>query len=69
MCPPLVLDVALDGRVLHDASGKMEEYLKRVREHARKLGLARVKSDGGFLWIWEKEPPRDWQRALEGTAS
>ena len=65
---PLVLDVALDGRVLYDGSGKMKEYLKRIRERVRELGLVRVKSDGSHLWLWEKGPPRDWQRAFEGTA-
>ncbi len=63
---PLTLEIALDGRVLYDARGRMQHFLASVRKRLRELGLTRREVQGEMLWVWETgSPPASWQQRLE----
>ena len=56
---PLTLEIALDGRVLYDARGRMGRFLNAVRKHLKESGLTRRRIQGEILWVWEKGTPDD----------
>lgn len=62
---PLMLDLALDARVLWDPTDYLGPRLSRLREILREARLERETHDYGFLWVF-RDPPRgpwelDWQ--------
>ncbi|MBI4330600.1 MAG: nucleotidyltransferase domain-containing protein [Chloroflexi bacterium] len=59
---PLYLDIALDGKILFDTDGYMEEKLRRIREIMKEAGLSRIKEQGELMWVWERQPkPGAWE--------
>ena len=58
--PAFYLDIALDGIVLYDPHGYMQEKLTRLQTLIRKKGLRREKIEGSFAWRWDKFPGFDW---------
>jgi len=48
---PLLIDIAHDGIILYDRDGRVEGFLKRVRDAVKKAGLTRYRtSDGRYGW-------------------
>jgi len=63
---PLTLDIALDGRVLYDAQGRMQAFLKALRHHLHRIGLVRRHVDGQPVWLWRHgTPPPAWEKRLQ----
>ena len=66
---PLMLDVAVDARILWDPQGYLASRLERLRAILRDAHLERETHDYGFLWVF-RHPPRglwelDWQGLRE----
>lgn len=67
---PLTLDIALDGRVLYDATGRMQRFLQAVRQRIEELNLTRLREGRNtYVWTWRKAPPPDWARMLNEVRS
>jgi predicted nucleotidyltransferase len=63
----LMLDIALDGVVLHDPQGYAAQQLAALRKLIERKGLRREQKGKDFIWIWERFPGFNW--TLEwGTA-
>ena len=65
--PAYYLDIAADGRILHDRDGYLEGRLNRIRELARDAGLERRKLRHGFVWTWQTPPPGPWRIDWDGV--
>ncbi len=62
---PLTLEIALDGKVLHDSEGKTKEFLNRLRNRLNELGLVRKRSsDKEYIWVWQGDKPVNWFEKL-----
>ncbi len=62
---PLSLDIALDGNILYDARGRMQNFLTALRKQIQRIGLVRRKIDGQMVWLWQQgTPPRSWEKRL-----
>jgi hypothetical protein len=48
--PPLYLDIALDGKILLDTDGFMENRLRTIRKIIKDSSLYRIKEGDEFLW-------------------
>jgi len=59
--PPLFLDIALDGKILADRDGFMEERLKKIRKIMKDSSLYRIKDGGEFLWQWNSPKKPGWK--------
>ena len=56
--PAVYLDIALDGKVLHDPTGYAAEGLSKLGRIIDKAGLYRERVPGaGFEWRWHDPPP------------
>jgi len=65
--PSFYLDLALDGVILYDTKGYMQEKLGRIREIITEAGLKRVRIHGGFFWDWKKHPQEaEWEISWKG---
>ncbi len=53
--PSLYLDIALDARILYDPQGYLSQHLIRLRNEIVRQGLRRDRSNGGWIWRWQKE--------------
>ncbi len=61
---PLDLDIALDGRIIFDRCGYMQERLALIRQRLNEAGLFR---DSELVWRWRRWPTRpDWAITWEG---
>ncbi|MBI2934137.1 MAG: hypothetical protein HYY29_01065 [Chloroflexi bacterium] len=59
---PLYLDIAIDGQILFDTAGYMQEKLNRISEIIREAGLHRVRVDGELMWEWLRPvKPGAWE--------
>lgn len=67
--PSFYLDLALDGIILFDTEGYMEDKLQRIRELIKQAGLKRRKIPGGFFWDWQESPGPDWEITWNGFRS
>ena len=48
---PLLLNVAWDGAILHDPTGRLTKLFNRIREMVKKAGLERYRTpDGAYGW-------------------
>jgi uncharacterized protein len=61
--PSLLLDIALDGKLLYDPAHYAETKLAYVRNLIGQAGLVRKRTEVGDLWLWKKQPAGPW--ALE----
>ena len=52
--PPLLLDVAEDGRILYDKNGFFKEIIERLKKRLKELGAVRVRI--GKRWFWVLKP-------------
>lgn len=65
--PSFYFDLALDGVILYDTNGYMQEKLSRIREIIKEAGLKRVRIHGGFFWDWKKHPQEtEWEISWKG---
>ncbi|MBO3809959.1 MAG: nucleotidyltransferase domain-containing protein [Candidatus Brockarchaeota archaeon] len=48
---PLLLNIYQDAIVLHDSTGSVEGFLRRVRERISESGLKRVRSGKAYHWV------------------
>lgn len=48
---PLLLNIYADALVVVDRTGKIEEFLRHVRERIRELGFVRVKDGKAYYWV------------------
>jgi uncharacterized protein len=62
----LYLDIALDGKILYDPHGYINEKLTYVRDLLRQKGLRRERIGRDFAWRWEKYPGFGWSLTWEG---
>ena len=67
--PSLYLDIALDGRVLHDPTGYAAERLSTLRRLIKEAGLYRERTQAGDVWRWEEPPRGDWVMSWEKIGS
>jgi predicted nucleotidyltransferase len=65
--PAYYLDIAADGRILHDSDGYLEDRLNRIRQRIREAGLQRRKLEHGFVWTWEMPPRGPWRIDWDGV--
>jgi hypothetical protein len=63
--PDLYLDIALDGVILYDTDGFMEERLRSLRALIRREGLRREREGGDLIWRWRQSPSPDWSLEWE----
>ena len=56
----LLLDIALDGRILYDTQNDMAERLAYLRSLIREQGLRRIQMGRDMVWHWERPPGPDW---------
>lgn len=59
--PSLYLDIALDGVVLYDRYGYIQEKLGYIRRQIKQMGLERQKANEDWLWVWERLPGINWE--------
>lgn len=65
--PAYYLDMAVDGQMLHDSDGYLEDRLNRIRQRMREAGLQRRKLVNGFVWTWQTPPRGPWRIDWEGV--
>jgi hypothetical protein len=65
--PPLFLDIALDGVVLHDPDGYLKEKLDRLKRLIAEQGLRREVVRRDMTWHWERFPGFGWSLQWEAT--
>lgn len=63
--PSVYLDITLDGRLLYDPRGYLQERLTLLRGLMERLGLQRVRENGDLVWRWRGTPPREWSLQWE----
>ena len=51
---PLLLNIYWDAKVVYDATGKIEGFLRHVRNRIVKSGLKRVRDGKAYYWILPK---------------
>jgi predicted nucleotidyltransferase len=56
----LYLDIALDGRVLHDPRGYARKKLAILRQIIKRHGLYRRRTGAGDVWRWRRTPTGPW---------
>lgn len=66
--PDLYLDIASDGRIVHDAGGYMEKRLGFVKQLIQRKGLRRERVDGDLIWRSESLPGAGWSLEWEEAA-
>ncbi len=65
--PSSYLDIALDGIILYDREGYMQQKLARIRELIQAAGLSRRRTEYGFCWEWQKPPRGHWRIDWSGV--
>lgn len=65
----LYLDIALDGRIVHDPTGYVAERLATLRRLIKKAGLYRERTRAGDVWRWKEPPHGDWIMSWEKIGS
>lgn len=55
---PLLLNIYWDARVVYDKTGKIEDFLKYVRDRIVRSGLRRVRDGKAYYWVLP-EPMRE----------
>ena len=66
--PALVLDIAVDGLVLHDTDGYMAKRLAYVRRLLTEQGLYREQRGAEFIWRWQTFPGYNWNLTWQWAA-
>jgi predicted nucleotidyltransferase len=66
--PSYYLDVAVDGQVLFDRDGYLQDRLARIRQRIEEAGLRRRKIGRDFLWTWETPPEGPWRIEWSGVS-
>jgi uncharacterized protein len=62
---PIDLDIAVDGKILHDRDGYMTSRLALIRLRIEEAGLVR---DAGLAWRWRRRPStRHWAVTWDGV--
>jgi len=61
----LTLDIALDGRVLYDAQGRMRAFLEKVRHALQQTGWQRIRKGHQMLWLPSRPCRRPWYISLQ----
>jgi len=64
--PPLYLDLAIDGTILHDTNNYLRSKLEEIKRILKKTGLKREKIRQGWIWKWERYPKGRWRIDWEG---
>jgi len=54
--PPLFLDIALDGLIVHDMGGYAKDRLAAIRQTIKEKGLFRERRGGNWIWLKEASP-------------
>lgn len=57
----LYLDIALDGVVLYDRHGYIQEKLGYIQRRIKQMGLKRQKINEDWLWSWKHPPGINWE--------
>lgn len=65
--PSLYLDIALDGRILHDPQGYAADRLLSLHRLISHKGLRREQTANGDVWRWDSPARQPWH--LEWSAS
>ena len=65
--PALYLDIALDGIVLYDPDGYIEDKLARLRAIIGEKGLHRERAGRDLVWRWQEFPGFGWTLEWEGA--
>ena len=65
--PAYYLDVAADGRILHDRNGYLNDRVDRIRHRMREASLQRRKITNGFVWTWHTPPRGPWRIDWNGV--
>ena len=65
--PSLLLDIAIDGIILHDTDGYVTRRLARLRRLLEKEGLYRVQRGRDLVWRWKHFPGFDWSLEWEAA--
>jgi hypothetical protein len=64
----LMLEIALDGRILHDPTGYASTRLAALRQRLDESGLFREITPLGEVWAWREPPAGMWTLSGEGPA-
>lgn len=59
--PPLYLDIALDGIILHDSNGYMATKLAYISQRLAEMGLERRQQGQDWIWLWRTPPGKNWE--------
>lgn len=62
---PLLLDICVDGRVIHD-DGYFETYRNKGKEALRQAKLKRKRVGRELYWQFERIPQREWELTWDG---
>lgn len=57
--PPLFLDIALDGLIVHDTSGYARDRLASIRLMVKEKGLFRERRGNDWVWLRKVSPARE----------
>jgi predicted nucleotidyltransferase len=63
--PPLYLDIALDGIILHDTNHYLVVRLNQLRRFIQAQGLYREQIGNDLMWRWREFPGLDWSITWE----
>lgn len=61
--PPILLDIVVDGIILYQRDGFLEEELERIKKRLSELGSRRVRGKHG--WYWVLKPDAKFGEAIE----
>ncbi len=65
--PALYLDLAVDGIVLYDPEGYMQEKLREIRRIVKEAGLRRTRRGNDVIWSWRQAPQGRWRIDWSGV--
>ena len=63
--PPLYLDIALDGIILHDSNKYLATQLNKLRRFIQTQGLYREQIADDLIWHWREFPGLEWSLTWE----
>lgn len=66
--PPLYLEIALDGLILHDTQDYAAVQLQKLRRLIKSKNLRREKRGNDFVWQWGRFPGFDWSLSWNEAA-
>jgi hypothetical protein len=62
---PLFLDISLDGVILADTNGYIDQRLMMLRQTIQDKGLYRDRRGQDFVWRWHQQPDLNWELSWE----